>query len=151
MNNTMEHIVLKETLMQSEFAGGQYNELLHVENNSFTNPLVEDVEAIYNQIVKQYDDLTEHQLIVLNSLIDKLNDIRILIDPDRLKNFKHSLTDDGDLLLYRQNETGLLNIIIHPEEDFAFSYIGNIEGRQLDFHVPEFADYETIILNFLAK
>lgn len=151
MSNSMEYIVLKETLIQSEFAGNQYKELFNQENISFTNPLVEEVEEIYNQIVKQYDELTEYQLTVLARIIDKLNDVRIIVDPNRLKDFKNSITDDGDLLLFRENETGLINIIIHPEDDFAYSFIGNIEGRNLDFYDLETADFESIVLNFLSK
>jgi len=150
MNNSMEHIAFKDTLIQSDFAGNHYEVLFNQEINTFTNPLVEDIEEIYNQIIKTYNDLTDFQIDVLTLIMDQLNELRISSDPKRLKDFYHGLTPDCDLLLYRENENGLINIIIHPEDNFAFSFIGNKEGRRLEFHKPEDADFEKIVLEFMV-
>jgi len=151
MSKQLEHIAFKETLLQSEFAGDQYKKIFYQTSSSFNNPLIEEVEEIYNQVISQYDEITEHQILVLTKIIDKLNDVRTIINPNRFKNLKHSITEDDDLLLYRESDNGLVNIIIHPDEDFAFSYIGNIAGRELEFFESQTADFETIVLNFLAK
>ncbi len=151
MSKQLEHIAFKETLMQSDFAGGQYEEMLNQKSTPFNNPLIAEVEEIYNQIINKCDDITEHQIWVLTKIIDELNNIRSTINPNRFKDLKYSSTDDNDLLLYRESDNGLVTIIIHPEFDFAFSYIGNITGRQLDFFEPETVDFESIVLNFLAK
>jgi len=150
MNNSMEHIAFKQTLAQSDFAGEVYKEMFEQDNTTFANPLVEEVEEIYNQIINDYDLLTEWQVIILSKLIDQLNNVRLIIDPNRLKSFKHCLNEDGDLLLFRESEKGLFNIILHQENDFAFSFIGNQEGNILEFYTIEECDFETIVLNFLS-
>jgi hypothetical protein len=151
MTSNLEYIAFKETLMQSEFAGSQYEEFFNQINSTFNNPLFEEVGEIYNQIVETYDYLTEHQVSILNNIMEKLNYVKEKIDPNRLKDFNFTVNNDGDLLLYRKNETGLLNIIIHPDDDFAFSYIGKEDGQKLEFFETENADYEKIVLLFLDK
>jgi len=150
MNNSMEHIAFKQTLVQSEFAGEVYNEIFEQDNTTFANPLVEEVEEIYNQIINDYDTLTEFQIIVLSKIIDQLNNVRLVIDPNRLKDFKHCINDDADLLLYRESAKGLINIIIHSEDDFAYSFIGNTSGNKLEYYTIEDCDFEEIVLNFLS-
>jgi len=150
MNNAMEHIAFKQTLALSEFAADVYKDIFEQESTTFANPLVEEVEEIYNQIINSYDCLTEHQVNVLCKIINELNQIKLIIDPNRLKSFKHSLNEDNELLLYRENNNGLLNIIIHTDGDFAYSFIGNIEGNVLKFYTIEDCDFETLVLNFLS-
>jgi hypothetical protein len=58
---------------------------------------------------------------------------------------------DSDLLLYRETEIGLTNLIIHPDDDFAISYIGKKEGDTLEFYELHTADFEKIIFTFLSK
>ncbi|HUH73625.1 MAG TPA: hypothetical protein VLZ75_04395 [Chitinophagales bacterium] len=146
----MEIIAFKQTLVQSEFAGDFYKEMFEQENTTFANPLIEEVEEIYNQITNDYDTLTQWQISVLSEIINQLNKVRLIIDPHRLKSFKHSLNDDGDLLLFRESEKGLVNIILHPENDFAFSFIGNQKGNLLEFYTIDGCDFESIVLNFLS-
>lgn len=149
MNNSMEHIAFKQTLELSEFAGDVYKGIFEQDNTTFANPLVEEVEEIYNQIINDYDSLTEHQVFVLSRLIDQLNNVRLIIDPNRLRSFNHCINEDGDLMLYRENAKGLINIIIHPEEDFAYSFVANKEGNILDFYTIDEVDYESVVLKFL--
>jgi hypothetical protein len=83
MNNQMGFITLKDTLMQSEFARVQYENVFSSVNMSFKNLLFDDIEELYNQIVAKYH-LTEFQLLVLNPIINQLNLVRENIDPNRL-------------------------------------------------------------------
>lgn len=149
MNNSMEHIAFKQTLAQSDFAGDVYKDIFEQENTTFANPLVEEVEEIYNQIINSYDCLTEMQVNVLCKIINELNQIKLIIDPNRLKSFKHILNDDNELLLFRENNNGLINIIIYTDGDFAYSYIGNKEGNILKFYTILDCDFEKLVLNFL--
>ena len=91
-------------------------------------------------------------MLGLNSddIFDAFNEIRRTIDPNKLKNFEHSINVDKDLLLYRESKEGLTNLIIHTDEDFAYSYIGNETGRELNFYETE-ADYESISLKFFSN
>ena len=146
----MEHIAFKATLVQSEFAGEHYRDLFDQEKGTFNSPLYDDVEEIFNSIINNYNFLSEFQIETLSRIMESLNEIRSIIDPSRLKNFHHGFTLDGDLLLFRENDKGLINIIIHQDEDFAFSFIGNLEGRRLDFYEPANADFEKIVLDFMS-
>jgi len=150
MNNSMEHIAFKQTLIQSEFAGDVYNEIFEQENTTFANPLVEEVEEIYNHIINSYDCLTDHQVFVLSKIINELNQIKLIIDPKRLESFKHIINDDSDLILYRENKNGIINILINTEDDFVYSYIGNVVGNKLEFYTIDDCDFESLVLNFLS-
>lgn len=59
-------------------------------------------------------------------------------------------TPDNDLLLYRRSSKGLVNIIIHPEDDFAFSFIGKGD-RVLEFYSPDTVDFTKLAQKFLIS
>jgi hypothetical protein len=109
-----------------------------------------NVEAIYAQIIFAYHTLTPFQMSVLESITHQLNRLSTSFYNNQLTDFSHGISADSDLLLYRENENGLMNIIIHPEENFACSFIGNTKGRQLKFYEPRTADFEKIALEFLV-
>ena len=121
MNTTFEQIIFKTELTQSDVYGTLYEELLdNGKGTTFCNPLVEDVGELMNNILLKYDMLTDYQKEMLNKIFDEFNNIRLTIDPNRLKPFQHYYTDDEELLLYRETENGLINIIINSEECIAF-------------------------------
>lgn len=152
MKNDFGHIELIESIKsaQSDFANEVYKKILDDDESTFTTPLLKEVEDIYNQIINAYNNLTSFQIKVLTNVIDKLNYVKTEIDPKRLKDFKHCMNEDGDLLLYRESDNGLINIIIHTEEDIAYSFIGNTQGNDLDFYTINNCDFEKLIFKFLS-
>ncbi len=149
MNSTFEQIIFKTELAQSEFYGTNYEELLeNTKGATFCNPLAEDVGEVMNNILLKYDSLTEYQKDMLNKIFDEFNNIRVNIDPNRLKPFQHYYTDDNELLLYRETEKGLINIIINSEDCIAFSFIpSNDEQRKLYF-IYQDGDFEMLAYDF---
>ncbi|MBA8986171.1 hypothetical protein [Sphingobacterium cellulitidis] len=51
-----------------------------------------------------------------------------LIDPNRLRDFSYTMTEDYDLVLSRNNELEVINLIIHPEADFPLPIIHKEKG-----------------------
>ncbi len=151
MNTTFEHIILKTELSQSDTFGNFYDNLLDAnESSAFSNPLIEDVSELLNNILLKYDILTDFQKEILNKIFSEFNNIRTTIDPKRLKSFEHYLTADDEFLLYRETENGLINIILNPEDCLAFSFIpNNGEKRQLYF-IHQDGDFETLAYNFFS-
>lgn len=150
MSNQMDFIKFKDELQLSTCFGDQYRELLGDSHNAFTSSLYGEVEEIYNYIIRVYDALTAFQISILRHLTEVFNNIRSTIDPNRLKEFSHGINEDGDLILYRTSGYGLTNLIIHEEEDFAYSFIGTSHGRELEFYDEE-ADFEKIALKFFSN
>lgn len=107
------------------------------------------MENLFNIIV-QRNNLTFFQKQVLKKLIDAFVDLQ----PHQLRDFSHFYTEvDEDLFLYRKSPKGLINIIIHNEDSFAFSYIDSQkkENDRLDFHKNnEEIDFEKIALEFFV-
>ena len=151
MNPTFEHIILKTELSQSEAFGSLYKELFETrESPAFNNPLVEDLTELLNGILLKHDTLTDFQKGILDQIFNEFNNIRLSIDPKRLKSFEHYFNVDNELLLYRETEKGLINIIINPEDCIAFSYIpNNDEQRQLYF-VHQDGDFEKLTYDFFS-
>lgn len=72
-----------------------------------------------------------------------------IIDPNRLRDFSYTITKDYDLVLSRNNELEAINLIIHPEDDFALSIIHKEKDSSLSYFDNLAADYEQIVYSFL--
>lgn len=151
MSQTFDHIILKAELVQSEVFGEQYDELLNYgDSSAFCNPVSEDVSELLNKILLTYDCLTSFQKEMLTRIFDEFNNIRINIDPNRLKSFHHYYNEDEELLLYRQTPSGLINIILNSDDCIAFSFIPvNEASRQLYF-VHKDGDFEKLAYDFFS-
>lgn len=152
MNQTFEHIILKEELSQSRAFGSLYDSLLSInESPAISNALVDDVSEILNSILLKYSQLTEFQQDFLSRIFFEFNKIRVLIDPKRLKSFDHFFNTDEELLLFRESETGLINIIIHSEDCIAFSYIPNkVDDKRLLYFLDYKSDFEALAYDFFS-
>ncbi len=151
MNSALEHMALKDELGQSNLFGEQYGEMLNGSNNSsFCNPLTEDLSALLNKITIKYGSLTAFQKEMLTNVFNAFNNIRISIDPNRLKPFNYSLNGDDELLLHRETSCGLINIIINPEDCIAFSFLPSANGVRNFYFVYPDGDYEKLAYNFFT-
>jgi len=152
MKNDFAHIIFKEEILQSNAFGSQYREYFGENNGpTFNNPLSEDINSIYNAISLKYTGLSNFQKDVLNKLFNTFNEIIKRIYPNRLKSFEYFLNDDDELLLYRNTKTGLVNLIVNPEECVAYSYIGKGDDvRILKFYEID-GDFESLAYHFFSK
>jgi len=152
MELTFENIITKTELTKSDFFGAQYDDLLNTSKSSaFNNPLIEDISELLNYILLKYEKLTPFQKDFLNKIFNAFNNIRINIDPNRLKPFNHFFNDDDELLLYRNTEKrGLINIIINPEDCAAFSFIPKDEQNRKFYFIYEGGDFEKLTYDFLS-
>ena len=92
MEATFEYIKLNEELGQSAYFGRLYKELFETpQGSAFTSPLIENISELLNNILLKYDGLTQFQKDILKNIFNEFNKIRIIIDPQRLKSFKHYL------------------------------------------------------------
>lgn len=152
MNDTFEYIKLRDELAQSDTFGSSYEELLSGnESTAFTNPFVEDVGELLNGLLLKYESLTEFQKEMLDKIFDEFNNIRQSIDPKRLKSFEHYMNNDDELLLFRETERGLINIIINPEDCISFSFIPNDEGQRQFYIVHPNGDFEKLAYDFFSR
>ena len=152
MNTTFDHIILKTELTQSETFGSFYVDILDSnEGGSFCNLLVEDVEDLLENILLKYESLTPFQKSMLHKIFTEFNNIRTTIDPKRLKSFDHHLNEDEELLLFRESENGLINIIINPEDCIAFSFIPTDEQQRKFYFIDEKGDFETLAYDFFSN
>lgn len=152
MNPTFELIILKTELTQSDFFGTQYDDLLNnPEHSAFSSPLIQDVDELRNSVLLKYDNLTEFQKEMLIRIFDEFNNIRINIDPNRLKPFQHYYNSDNELLLYRESPKGLTNIIINSDECIAFSFIPKTNEKRVLYFIPqEETDFERLAYDFFS-
>lgn len=151
MKQTFDHIILKTELTQSEVFGDQYGELLsYSQSAAFNNPVIEEVSELLNNILVKYDLLTDFQKDMLARIFDEFNNIRINIDPKRLKSFHHYYNEDDELLMYRETPSGLINIIINPDECLAFSFIPFDDQNRQFYFVHPGEDFEKLAYDFFS-
>lgn len=151
MGTSFYNLAFHEELKQSDLFGEQYGERFEADNGgAFNTPMFKDVQELYNNILFKFDSLTEFQELMLRKIFEALNNVRSLIDPERLKPFEQYFNEDEELLLYRKTDTGLINIIINPEECIAFSYLtADKEKRALIFY-DETSDFESLVYKFFS-
>jgi hypothetical protein len=150
---TFDHIILKTELVNSVEFGSAYANILdtpEIPSTPCSNHLLEDVAELYNSIVMSYSSLSEFQEEMLFKIFEQFDNIRQNIDPHRLKDFSYYQNDDNELLLYRNTELGLINIIIHSDESLAFSFIPN-EGQSTLYFMEKGGDFETLAFNFFSR
>lgn len=154
MENNLDYIILKTQLEQTEFFKEDYEKSFDLKPKSqifsdFT--AFSDIAELLNQISTSYD-LTDYQRSILFSLFVAFDKIRTVIDPLRLKSFDYGLNEDDELVLYRNTENGLTNLILFPEECFAFSFISKDGKRRIpmSFYYEDFDDFEKIAYMFFS-
>jgi hypothetical protein len=151
MSTTFENVILKSELTQSDFYGDSYEELMgNTDGPAFCSPLTSDVAEVLNSILMKYDALTQYQKIMLFKIFDAFNNICVNYDPARLKPFDHFYTADEELLLFRETEAGLINIIINSDECIAFSFIPNNDGKRKLYFIYNEGDFEQLVYDFFS-
>jgi hypothetical protein len=151
MNTTFENVILKSELTQSDSYGEFYETLMeNIESATFCSPLENDVAETLNCILMKYNTLTQYQKDMLFKIFNAFNNICVDFDPNRLKPFDHCFTPDDELLLYRQSESGLINILINSEECIAFSFIPNKEGQRKFYLIYDEGDFEKLVYDFFS-
>lgn len=124
-----------------------YSEYIRIEQESFNNPLTIELESIYNNIISKYS-ITKDQEFVLINIFNIFKYVQEIIDPKRVE-FSIGFSEDDDVLLYRKNDNELINLIIHPEDDFTLSIISKTSGNSIEYFDNKDVDFEKIVYNFL--
>lgn len=152
MNNRFGYIIFKEEALQSNVFAQNYEQYFDSSNAPALNsPLFEDISSVLNEIITKCETLTDFQKSALYKIFDSFNEIRYKIDPKRLKSFEYFLNHDDELLLYRSTPEGLTNIIIHPLECLAYSYISKTSDiKKLEFYNLD-GDFEHLSYSFFSK
>lgn len=143
INFDIDNILIKES------DSDRYSEFFATKNDSFNNPLIIALENVYNNMISNFPIITRDQEFVLAKIFNRFKYVQLIIDPNRLKNFSITATEDDDIVLFRNTEENLINIIIHPEDDFALSIINKVKGSSLEFYDNDSADYEKLVYEFL--
>lgn len=127
-----------------------YADYRPLQQETFNNPLIIELDDLYHRINLAFPSLTEDQIFVLQKIFKKFKYVQEEIDPNRISEFSYSMTEDDDLVLYRISKGSFINLIIHPEEDFALSLIHKTRGSSLEYFDLDTADYEKVVLQFLT-
>lgn len=101
------------------------------------------IEKLYKDIIS--DSVTKDQVFVLDNLFEEF---KYLLKDNNLSNLSNDITDDGDILLTINTENYLVNLIIHPEDDFALSIINKKSEDSIEFFDINNVDFKEVSLNF---
>jgi hypothetical protein len=148
MMNTLEFTNI-ETMLHNTSDVNLYSDHFDTNHESFNNPLIVELEDLYNNIISSFSNITTDQVNVITSLFDIFKYVQEIIDPDRLKNFSVVMSADDDIIFSRNNQNEYINLIIHPEEDFSLSIINKNNGSNLEYFDNHSVDYEKVALDFL--
>lgn len=135
---------------KNAFEKNQYAVFFEEDEDIFNSPLISDLEDSYNNIIADIRSLTNDQEKVLKEIYNVFLYVQKVIDPHRLQDFSYLTTEDDDLILFRNTPAFLINLIIHPEDDFTLSIIGKNEDISILKHYDnDAADYEKVVYDFL--
>jgi hypothetical protein len=153
MNENTKAIGLISELNQSELLGENYRALFNFKGSApVLDYFVKDVEALLNKILMECNKISVFQVQTLYNIFEAFNDIRTKIDPNRLSSFEYSFNSDDELVLFRNTNKGLTNIIINTDECFAFSFIPKdlLQKKSLNFYYEDFNDFEGMAYQFFS-
>ncbi|MGJ1203860.1 hypothetical protein [Sphingobacterium lactis] len=125
-----------------------YSNYFDSKHESFNNPLIVELEGLYNNIISSFSSITKDQILVISKFFDVFKYIQEIIDPDRIKSFTVSINDDDDIIFSRKNSEEFISIIIHPEDDYTLSIINKTKGNVLDTFNNSDSDFESIAYSF---
>lgn len=125
-----------------------YSNYFDSKHESFNNPLIVELEGLYNNIISSFSSITKDQILVISKFFDVFKYIQEIIDPDRIKSFTVSINDDDDIIFSRKNSEEFISIIIHPEDDYTLSVINKTKGNVLDTFNNSDSDFESIAYSF---
>jgi hypothetical protein len=130
----IKNISWKDEVYLSSTMSENYKQFLEqTETNSRFQ--FDDLEDLYLKILTDYPELSDFQNESLFSIFKRLDEIRRLIDPNRLASFDYYVNDeDGELLLFRNTTQYVVNLIIHQEDDIAFSVISKTNQEEDVLH-----------------
>jgi len=151
MEIDFDQVKRKEELMQSEIAGDSYKDFLSSDLDTITQAFDKEVRGLFQTISFSYPSLTEYQNDVLIRLFTAFDIIKSQIDPDRLKAFKHLISEDGELILYRRTDIGLTNLVIDSEEGITYSFISATDNLDILNSLLEDIDYERLAYCFFTN
>jgi hypothetical protein len=151
METNFDIIKKRDELLSSESAGSTYQEYFESGLESLYPSYDTEVLGLLKNIQFENPQLTNYQNLILVELFGAFDYIKRVIDPERLKGFKHLLTEDMELVLFRRTEHGLTNLVIDSEEGIAYSYIGEANKKKvLEFYNQD-ADFEDIAFSFFSN
>ncbi len=125
-----------------------YSNYFDSKHESFNNPLIVELEGLYNNIISSFSSITKDQILVISKFFDVFKYIQEIIDPDRIKSFTVSINEDDDIIFSRKNSEEFISIIIHPEDDYTLSIINKTKGNVLDTFNNTDSDFESIAYSF---
>jgi hypothetical protein len=153
MKNTTNGIGFMSELEQSKVFGDQYEEILKTDGSPpALGYFVKDVEELLNNILLKCNNISNFQILVLHGFFIAFNHIRRTIDPIRLESFESTFNGDDELVLFRNTDKGIINIIINPDECFAFSFIPKNpdDQKSLTFYDEDYQDFEGLAYRFFS-
>jgi hypothetical protein len=153
MNNNISALGLISELEQSELFGEGYGLILDFEGSSpVLGYFVKDVGELLNKILMGCNRINDFQIEKLHKIFMAFNDIRTKIDPRRLASFEYAFNNDDELVLFRNTDKGLINIIIDPDECLAFSFIPRNpdDQKSLTFYDEDYQDFEGLAYRFFS-
>jgi len=121
---------------------GLYPPRVHVQDQKITT----NMTKLHERITPACPGLTPWQVELLCMISEEIAGLTA----SAAGAVKHHLTDDNDLVLYRLSAGGLHDIIIHPDNKFAVSFIGHKEDNRLDFYDLD-CDLRSVVSGFLSS
>jgi hypothetical protein len=151
----LDQIRIATQIQQSTLFAESYHDTLdNGISTPINRPLFTNLRELHHNILASYSTINNYQRNIIAQLFTAFENIATSNDSKKIKDFSHYYNEEeGELLFYRKNNEGLINIIIEDEELFAFSYLDNNtkENNQLLFYrEDEEADFEHVALMFFS-
>lgn len=135
-------------LEQSELFKDLYKRVGNANSTETFNEIsINDIESWYNSLLVKYD-FNNRQIINLQSFFKSLKKVLTTINPDALK-IKNELTDETDLLLWRESVIGISKLIFDEYGDITYMFNGN-DGRKIRGDFDNTVDMESLLYRFLS-
>lgn len=149
MENSLTFFTKDLFLQQSELFGEDYK---NFENNSvhtFNDLTVSNLHDWQNSILQKYQLLNDRQLTNLQLLLFALTDILLTINPDKLQIKNDCITDENELLLWRESTKGISKLIFNKFGDVIYIFNGN-DGKKIRGVFENNVDFEKLLYRFLS-
>jgi len=147
--NSLSFLTNELYLRQSELFGNDYKELENNSTYSFNELSISNLEEWQNSILQKYNSLNELQIENLQNLLFSLFKILETINPDKLKINDDLLTDENDLLLWRESYKGISKLFFNEYGNIVYVFNGN-DGKKVRGVFNNDVDYEKLLYKFLS-
>ena len=147
---TLNAIEKNISLTQSELYGQDYFNAVPRHVHTYNELSICDIEDWYNSVMYHFQSLNDIQSENFGAFYNVVRQHLRILDPAKLRMTVDWITDESDLLIWRESQAGISKLIFEDSGQITYVYNGN-NGSKIRGEFDNSVDFLNLLYRFLTK